>query len=250
MHSHDFYELYFFVNGNASYFIEDAHYRLQPGDMLLISPSDLHRLDINDTYKEYERIVLWLNPRYIKTLSTANTDLAECFDLSYRNKHYLIRDLLLSEIIREKLEALCADDLSGGYGADIAAEINIKGVLLALNKYTRNADYIAAPKDTLVSKALHYICANIASELSLDVIADAMFISKYYLSRLFKNETNSTIHQYIIKKRLVLSKQYIEQGLSISATCAKCGFADYTHFFRSFKKEYGITPKQYLALTR
>lgn len=250
MHSHDFYELYFFVNGNASYFIEDAHYRLQPGDMLLISPSDLHRLDINDTNREYERIVLWLNPRYLKSLSTANTNLAECFDLSYRSKHYLIRDLILSEIIREELEALCSQNLSGEYGADIAAEINIISLLLTLNKYTRSVDYALIPKDTLVSKTLHYICANIASELSLETIADAMFISKYYLSRLFKAETNSTIHQYIIKKRLVLSKQYIEQGLPISAICAKCGFADYTHFFRSFKKEYGITPKQYLALTR
>ncbi len=251
LHSHDFYELYFFINGNASYIIEDSYYTLQSGDILLISPRDLHQLDINDAKATYERIVLWLNPRYLKELSTPKTNLAECFELSYKCKNYLIRDYPLSETIKTDLEELCAYSSSGEFGADVAAEILIRRVLLRLAVHARSADCGNGQRNlSAVSKTMNYICENIDGQLSLDNIAEAMFISKFHLSRIFKKETNTTIHQYILKKRLIMSKQLIEKKLPITEVYQKCGFADYTHFFRAFKHEYGITPKQYLNFTR
>lgn len=246
LHSHDFYELYYFINGNISYIIENAHYTLLSGDILLISPRDLHQLDIKDTKTEYERVVLWINPKYIKKLSTENTDLAECFELCNRRKDYLVQDKLFSESIKTGLKALYTCSKSDEYGADIDAEIIIKKMLLSLNKYVRNIKEEIASNESIITKTINYICENINGNLSLDNISEKMFLSKYYLARLFKEKTNTTIHQYIIKKRLILSKQFLETNLPISEVCIQCGFADYTHFFRAFKHEFGITPKQYL----
>ena len=105
LHSHDFFELYFFIAGDASYIIENGHYRLSTGDILLISPDNLHQLDIDDSRATYERIVLWLNPRYVKRLSTAATDLAECFAACARRKDFLLRDKEVSA----RVEALLFD---------------------------------------------------------------------------------------------------------------------------------------------
>lgn len=250
LHSHDFYELYFFIKGNANYIIEDSYYKLNQGDILLVSPSDLHQLDIYDSKEDYERIVLWINPRYLKKLSTQRTDLSICFKLSNGHNKHLIR-APISSTIKELLLELYRNSKSESYGSDVFADILIKKVLLSLSEHAINAPHHAIEyNDSIVSKVMRYISDNLNSKLTLDILADSMFMSKYHLSRLFKNETNTTIHQYIIKKRLILSKRFLEQNLPVVEVFAKCGFSDYTHFFRAFKNEYGITPKEYSALIR
>ena len=70
MHSHDFYEVYCFIGGSVDYIVEDGLYRLQAGDVLLIPPNYLHQPNVKDGSKSYDRIVLWINPAYVKRLSS------------------------------------------------------------------------------------------------------------------------------------------------------------------------------------
>ena len=58
LHHHDFYEVYFFLSGNVQYNIESRSYLLTPGDVLLISPMELHQPMFGSEHREYERIVL------------------------------------------------------------------------------------------------------------------------------------------------------------------------------------------------
>ncbi|MDY3791152.1 MAG: AraC family ligand binding domain-containing protein [Oscillospiraceae bacterium] len=62
-HSHDFYEIYFFVDGNVKYYIENESYDLSKGDVLIIPPGKLHR-PVIDGDQVYERYVLWISSRY------------------------------------------------------------------------------------------------------------------------------------------------------------------------------------------
>ena len=252
LHSHDFYELYFFISGDADYIIDNLRYKLQSGDILLISPDNLHRLDMVSPSVSYERIVLWINPKYVKALSTEQTDLCEAFNLRNESKKFLIRNFLLSKKAESWLLELEETTLSKDFGADVKCEILIKTILLELGLYARASS--DEPKEVRerhslpVENVIEYIDANLSSSLTLDDLEDVAYVSKYYLSRMFKAETNSTIHQYVLKKRLLLSKKYIEQGYPVNEVYAKCGFHDYSNFFRAFKQEYGITPKRYLQL--
>jgi AraC-like DNA-binding protein len=251
MPSHDFYELYFFMQGSAGYIVENGHYALQKGDILLISPSNLHQLDISDTSAAYERVVLWLSRRYLDSLSSDKTDLSECFRLCSEHKNHLIRDPVVSSAVKTLLLDLYALDSSDEFGKDLAAEIKIKSLALTLCRYVlsesfKSFDALRKSNDK-ITRLIDYINAHLDSPLSLDTLAEAMFVSKYHLSRLFKTETGITLHRYIVKKRLILSKRFIEENLPVNEIYQKCGFCDYTHFFRAFKQEYGITPKQYYA---
>ncbi len=250
MHSHDFYEIYCFISGAVDYIVEDGLYHLQSGDVLLIPPNYLHQPKITDESKEYSRIVLWINTKYIQNISSKTTDLATCFKKAHETGSYLIKNGKLTESLIHELYAVIEDVNSTSFGSDLSAENHVRTALRMLGAhYLKNPTSRPAQQSKIVSMAMEYIGNHLENDLSLDNIAQELFIGKYYFAHLFKNETGITPHGYVIKKRLLLSKELIENGHPITEIYNRCGFSDYTHFFRAFKKEFGITPKQYYHTT-
>ena len=75
LHHHDFFEIYFLMNGDVTYLIEGKIVHVMPGDLLLISPRELHQVCIRPEMAAYERYVLWVDPQLIQRLSTTQSDL-------------------------------------------------------------------------------------------------------------------------------------------------------------------------------
>ena len=76
LHHHDFHELYFLISGDATYTIESRQYHVIPGDLLLISPQELHQICIRPEMSDYERFVLWVDPQLLNRISTPLSDLS------------------------------------------------------------------------------------------------------------------------------------------------------------------------------
>ena len=85
---------------------------------------------------------------------------------------------------------------------------------------------------------------------TLDALAERFFISKYHLLRKFEAQVGTTVHRYILQKRLLNAKQLLAGGLAPSEVCTYCGFGDYANFYRAFRAEYGTTPRQYVQSLR
>jgi AraC-like DNA-binding protein len=92
---------------------------------------------------------------------------------------------------------------------------------------------------------LAYLNQHLAEDLSLERLEKLFFISRYHLSRLFKKHTGSTIHEYIVYKRISLAKQLLKDGANVTEACMGSDFNDYTGFLRMFKKKVGVLPKHY-----
>lgn len=69
------------------------------------------------------------------------------------------------------------------------------------------------------------------------------YISKYYLARKFKERTNTTIHKYILMKKINLAKELLYNNTSPIDVCTQCGFSTYSNFYKEFLKQTGSSPK-------
>ena len=251
LHHHDFYEVYFFLSGNVQYNIESRSYLLTPGDILLISPMELHQPVFHDDQKDYERIVLWINQRFLSELSPPDQDLTACFDSTLPGHTNLLRptnaqrQLLSFQLERLTQEAQTQDNYSA-----LAALTYLAQILISLNRLaisaSQSSDSRSVP-DSVVYSVLAYINEHYFEDLTLDHLANRFFISKYHLSREFGRIVGTSVHRYLIQKRLAMAKQMMSSGMSSSEVYQQCGFGDYSNFYRAFKAEYQITPKEFAA---
>lgn len=88
--------------------------------------------------------------------------------------------------------------------------------------------------------------------LSLQTVADGLFINKTYLSDLFKKETGQTVVKYILRSRLNLAKKELDENpeQDLYTVAINAGFSNEYYFIRCFKKQFGITPGSYAKLKR
>ena len=100
-------------------------------------------------------------------------------------------------------------------------------------------------KHVVMDDIFIYIREHLTEDISLERLENEFYVSRYHIVREFKKMTGETPHSYIVKSRLDLCRHYIEQGKSIREVYELGGFGGYNHFFRAFKKEYGVTPMQY-----
>lgn len=111
---------------------------------------------------------------------------------------------------------------------------------------TRQSTDVFAIDDMIVAHALHYIKNNCHKHLSVDIVADAVFVSRRRLERKFRDTLKISIHQQIVKYRIEKVEQLlIESDLSLSQIASKLDFTNYRQIDRYFKKYKGITPSEF-----
>lgn len=252
VHHHDFYEVYFLLGGNVSYWVDGRIIHMTPGDLLFINPMELHRPMPDPKEPVCERFVLWISKPYLEGLSTPQLALAGCFDTKRPDHSHQIRPTAAQ---RAALTGLMGTLVQEHYSKDFGSELSAKGAFLQLmvqlNRLAYRGDGLheAEELSQLVRSAMAYIGENISQPLSLETIAGQLFVSKYHLSHAFSGEVGVSVYRYILLRRLLMARQLLAAGEPAGQVCRSCGFADYTSFYRAFKSEYGISPRQFAANT-
>lgn len=97
-----------------------------------------------------------------------------------------------------------------------------------------------------LSQALRLIDHRYKKKITLDTLAKEVGISKYYLSREFKNYIGENISDYLLDKRINYAKKLLRfSAIPIYEIAEKCGFGHVPHFISQFKKREGVTPLAY-----
>ncbi len=248
MHQHDFYEVYFFLSGHADIHLGGTEYPLSHGNICLIPPALSHKPVFKDNGLPYRRIVLWISPLYLEKLNRHYPGILYAFEESRRHHCYHYSpDFGSSQLLFGKLIAILEESASSGAFHDSITECCISAFLLQLNRTVYHRFHTPAydDKTTLFSGICDHINAHLEEDLTLDGLAAHFHVSKYHLAHLFKQSMGISTHQYIVRKRLYAGRAGLLSGMLPQEACRNCGFKDYTSFFRAFKKEFGISPKEF-----
>lgn len=248
LHHHDWYEILYISKGKVIYLVDNNKYTLEAGEMVLIAPSMLHKL--HEIVEEpCERIIITFTEQYAKENSTEHTDLLKIFQTIEKSKNHKVSfynayKRRLERLLDTMQEIMFLDN----YGDDIIYNCSFSSLMVLINRecINQNNQLRSTSFDNkLLLEAGTYIDEHLEQKITVEDIARHVSLSASRLHHIFKAETGISVLKYVNKKRLAKAKELLKTGELVVNIYAKCGFQDYTSFFRAFKKEYNITPKEF-----
>ena len=232
-HYHSTYELYYLEAGKRDYLVEDKFFTISAGDFVLIKPNMLHRT--NGGYSL--RTLVGFSPAFLQKTYTpaAAKHILKCFD-----KVVISPPEEMHEELRSLLHVLAKRTNPIDFASDL-------GVLLRkLSKCNSENHY-----DQRISTIIKFINQNFSEIHSIEVVAERLHISKYYLCRLFKDATGTTLIDYINTIKVKNACKFLETTnkdmLEISQIC---GFNSSAYFSNVFKKIMKDSPSEYRQTQR
>lgn len=239
MHTHNVYELIYIIDGDATHVIEDRKYKLKKGDLILIRPFQYHFIQIDSTTR-YERYDILFNPEKHGVESVnridANMEIINISGNSILEDIFCKCDLYYQNSNRDTFERILSHLLSE--------------LFYNITLFPHPFDKETTTLSPLISKALKYINENLCEITDIKEIANSLFVSQTYLFRIFQKELHQTPKKYIVKKRLLLAQKMLSAGEKSTTVCDKCGFGDYTTFYRNYTAFFCCSPSETIISPR
>ena len=249
LHSHQYIEiLYCRTSVGVEYLIGSNRYRLQKGDIVFVPPGVSHRPILPEKLTApYERDVLWVSTEFMETYmqmfpdeSVLNRDHATPIRTAGTRWEFL-GDLFRKGVLEE-------EEKRPGWEAAVIGNTMTIFANMKRAYIERSAGTMKAEKPELLDRIMAYIETYYAAHITIDDLARRFYVSNSTISHLFKQKMGVSVYRYITQRRLIAAKTLIGQKLPLEEISQKVGFSDYSTFYRAFKQEFGISPRQFAQL--
>lgn len=235
LHSHDNFEIYSLLSGDADFLVEGSRYPLHAGDLVLMRKGEVHMFRLRSG-AAYER--MHVNFDLSATLSfLGRQDLLSPFlDRPLGKWNHFPVALFPDRALPHALGALCQ-------AKEEDRLFYLLPLLSGLKEAFETVKSRGSPlKQNPMEPVLAYLNEHLAEEISIGEICARFFISPAHLTRLFRAATGTTVWQYVTIKRLFLAKAFIDAGEKPTTVFSRCGFKDYSTFYRAYKKHFHTAP--------
>ncbi len=248
LHSHGFYELiYCRTSCGVEYLLGAERFRLLRGDVVIVPPGVSHRpIFPKDMSEAYKRYVLWISEEFMdlffSLLPSPEAALSSSGIIRTAGTQWAtLRELFQKGVIE-------AEQKAPGWEASVCGNTMVLLSQLERAVGDRSAPFIQAEKPELLDILIAYIESHLDQKLTLSDVAERFYISESTISHLFRNKMGTSFHRLVIQRRLVAAKGLIVNGVALEEVAARIGFGDYSTFYRAFRSEYGITPRQFRSM--
>lgn len=245
-HSHDFAELAFILSGHGQYRIDNTVYAVREGDLLLLNPGAKHQAVVSDAEHPMTEFFIgfhdfrlpglppsFLHPADTPPVLSASSELKQrifriSFAMDTENNSLLPgRYIMMKSYLLQLLTLVLRESATSAEG-QVSYSFESTG------------------KKYLVEQIIDYFEEHYSEKISLDRIADNMYLSPFYISKIFKSETGDAPIHYLIDVRMEKARDILIscQDLSIREVAGLVGYEDAYHFSKLFKKKFGIAPSE------
>lgn len=253
-HWHYFMEIIFMLKGTAIINCNNEEYILEPGDLILFHPQAVHSIfaashePIKYDVLKFDINNLHINSSYTPKLSSIfkgaiNDPNAPIFLPSKAFGNFSLDNLLNS----------CIEEISNkDYGYDIRLQALVSSLLIEILRIwrrdgfdTNNTALMPSDTDSLYT-VLQYIDEHSHESLKVEFLAEKCHMSYSYFAKKFHELYGQSCKDYIEFIRLSKVKDLLLfTNFDLNYISQEAGFSDCSHLIRTFKRNTGITPKQF-----
>ena len=246
LHSHNYIEiLYCRTSSDVEYLIGSERYKLQKGDIVFVPPGVSHRPIMPEKLTvPYERDVLWISQEFVKMIAGISSgDAIDPPEYSVPIRTGGTRWEFLGELFR----AGVIEEEKKRPGWEVAVFGNTLTILAHMKRAyaERSTGTMKAERPELLDKVTSYIESHYAERITVSDLSRKFYVSDSSISHLFKEKMGISLYHYVTQRRLISAKNLIAEGTALEQVGSRVGFSDYSTFYRAFKQEYGISPRQY-----
>ena len=246
LHSHVFYELIYCRSScGAEYLLGSDRYRMQRGDIIFVPPGVSHRPLLPEKMEEpYKRYVLWLSQDFMDLFAKVYTPgAAHTFPYNRLLRTDSRRAEELGELFRRGVQE--AETQLPGWEAAVVGNTLTLLTHLGRTLQEHAVPPIEAETPELIDRVLAYIEENLSAHITLAETAHHFYVSESTIVQIFRRKMNISFYRHVTQRRLIAAKALIAASDDLEQVGRSVGFADYSTFYRAFRKEYGICPRQY-----
>jgi len=247
-HFHSHYELYYLLEGQRKYFINNKVYEIKAGAIIFIAPGNIHRtswigecahertlLEIDET--RYRSLLDRLQGISLEALEEQNALVLQLESSDRARAEWLLTDLFNE-----------AEAKRTAYSEYVLLRLEELLLLLLRMQSGLNIPAVDSEKHRKIYEIAGYISKSYSEIKSLNQLCGRYYMSKSHLCHIFKEVTGMTVQEYITVTRIKNARQLLaETKQPVTAVACAVGYSGITHFERMFKKHMGMTPLQYRA---
>lgn len=240
-HAHPFGEILYVAEGTADTLFGEEKLTLNRG-MALYYPPELRHAEYNHAPGQALRLVL-IGVQDCSCLTQAAADMRE------RQKSPAILLHSYQSHVERKLAQLLQEASNPVLGSERMCSCCCEDIVITLCRICSSAVRAGDTKDSgdaLIPRVKAFLDENYVEDLNLSDIAGRFYVSKDYLSHVFKQEIGNSMINYVIRKRMETAKELLEHSsLTVSAIGLRVGYTDQNYFSLMFKRYVGVSPSRY-----
>ncbi len=250
-HTHVYFQMYYIAKGKLLHFVGDDSIALSRGDMFIIPPGTVHRIepDPEAVFYSFSFMPEFLGEQtkasrlaanFLRRLESGGARIRPKISLPAEDLFYV--ENCMEHILREFTEKAL------GYTETVHAYAVLLVTMLARAYFEEEKSYIPDSFEDHKQFVLHcisYIENNFTDAITLEEIARRSAMGKGKFCALFLKLTGYTFNRYLNLCRIKKAAEYIRQGYKITAVYGLCGYNDFSTFYRNFKAIMGVSPKAY-----
>lgn len=262
IHTHDFIEIVYVYDGKGYHIYNNVTYPVSKGELYIINSRTPHCFYPTDKSNSEHLVVynLCFLPEFISSINIHLPILVELTDIMlykslYPDEIIYSPDLKLSGSMRTEIEQLYEkmylEFTSKGINYVELLRLSLCELLLKIHRFYRQNH--ASPESAvikyrhqLIPDCIQYLRENYSKKVTIEELSNNFFLSKSYLSSLFKKATGSGVVEYLQHIRIERACELLTNTtLSITEISTQVGYTDYRFFNKSFKKITGVTAHEY-----
>lgn len=231
-HSHAYFEIYYLESGSRSHMVGDRHHQIVGGELIILPPHLMHHSFTPDE-AHYKRVVVYFDPAvvaYAHVLAQI-TENPTTYRLSAESR--VVVDGLIADLFE-------VQDHPGQY---VHERMQLLVIQLLIAIIQADVTDSLVTRQHRMTQVVRYLGDHFCEQITLDELAARFYISSYHLCREFKRFTGTTIITHLNQIRVARAQVLLQEtSLSVTEISKQVGFANVTHFNRTFRRLTGTHP--------